>query len=505
MKALYSLLLIFLFFACSSKQESIGEKPKEEKKEVISKKEPIVSDKTITYEDYSSKDYSRFNPRIQNTLRQLDSLYSYAPYYFEVEGEIFYVVCKGEESFNQNDPFNKGFKFGIVDAQLKELLPIVYDKIYNIDLTLGDYLEIEKSGKVGLFNIYDKHLIEPQFEYILPVKGIGTDISYGLKDKQWYEVRKGQTPIRTTIDITTVINQIQFNTQKLSSCFMKYSYEELYDGPIEGNGILITPSYMLQLATLNGFYNNIIPEGMSADFGTEFIKMEVTEEISISDQIVGFFISFYDQGIDGRGYSTEKTELLVYNTSNNAIETKPLTETFANGDLCQDNQIAFKYKEALIEIRSTKSGLYNYQPHYSYLKTDTDGKIIQLRSNRQFPFTEFVEIDESYFEGCFANSIPDVKDIEEGTHYQSVHLTINDLDIMRNEIFASYGYTFKSKKWQDYFAKFNWYRPKHDNVDDQLSDLEKKNIELILKVKEAMKGREEEVVKRSKIVYVAAG
>ena len=54
-----------------------------------------------------------------------------------------------------------------------------------------------------------------------------------------------------------------------------------------------------------------------------------------------------------------------------------------------------------------------------------------------------------------------------------------ELKIMRNEIFARYGYIFKSEEMRNYFMYQKWYIPKYENVDDMLTDVEKKNIELI--------------------------
>ncbi|MEL6562763.1 MAG: YARHG domain-containing protein [Bacteroidota bacterium] len=59
-------------------------------------------------------------------------------------------------------------------------------------------------------------------------------------------------------------------------------------------------------------------------------------------------------------------------------------------------------------------------------------------------------------------------------------LTLEELKIMRNEIFARYGYQFrKGGQMDQYFKKTNWYRPQFSNVDDFLTSLEKKNIKLI--------------------------
>lgn len=55
-----------------------------------------------------------------------------------------------------------------------------------------------------------------------------------------------------------------------------------------------------------------------------------------------------------------------------------------------------------------------------------------------------------------------------------------ELDIMRNEIFADHGYKFKSKKWQKYFCDKEWYKPRYDDVNNRLTNIEKINIQLIL-------------------------
>lgn len=60
------------------------------------------------------------------------------------------------------------------------------------------------------------------------------------------------------------------------------------------------------------------------------------------------------------------------------------------------------------------------------------------------------------------------------------NLSKPDLKIMRNEIFARYGFVFKSGGEMDtYFKKQDWYSPQHTNVDSFFTDLEKENIKLL--------------------------
>jgi YARHG domain-containing protein len=57
------------------------------------------------------------------------------------------------------------------------------------------------------------------------------------------------------------------------------------------------------------------------------------------------------------------------------------------------------------------------------------------------------------------------------------------LAIMRNEIFASYGYQFKTEKWNNYFSSFKWYKPTRNSVNEsELNEIEKRNLALIKKL-----------------------
>jgi len=62
--------------------------------------------------------------------------------------------------------------------------------------------------------------------------------------------------------------------------------------------------------------------------------------------------------------------------------------------------------------------------------------------------------------------------------------TKEELMIMRNEPFAAYGYIFKNKFLKSYFESKTWYVPQFDNVNDQLTEIEKANIRLIKKVED---------------------
>jgi len=56
---------------------------------------------------------------------------------------------------------------------------------------------------------------------------------------------------------------------------------------------------------------------------------------------------------------------------------------------------------------------------------------------------------------------------------------LQNLKIMRNEIFARYGYKFKTADMAGYFGAQDWYVPQFDDVTSKLTEIERINIALI--------------------------
>lgn len=59
------------------------------------------------------------------------------------------------------------------------------------------------------------------------------------------------------------------------------------------------------------------------------------------------------------------------------------------------------------------------------------------------------------------------------------NLVIEELAMMRNEIFARHGYCFSRKEMRQQFEKADWYVPNTVDIKGFLTDIEKKNIALI--------------------------
>ncbi|MCE7990881.1 MAG: YARHG domain-containing protein [Roseivirga sp.] len=287
------------------------------------------------------------------------------------------------------------------------------------------------------------------------------------------------------------------------------SYNESYPEDLgTGKGVLVLPSYLEQLNLLDKtFYDDIIlPRQVGSNAGTKTVELKNTKDISITDKIKSFFISVYEEGIDARGYHSESEELVVYNSQNNQLNSYQLYSLDDSDQLCRDSGYRVLF-DSLIEVKKTGShhgGLgYDFGPIYQYHTVSSEGDLIPLKSDRYFDFTKFAKVEKRHFEGCYAKEIGMM--IDQHNYVQSDHLTIEELDLMRNEIFADYGYKFKTEKWQKYFATKAWYKPLHDDVNDLLTDIDKANVKTILRIKKSMEGREQDVVNKRPIAFYAAG
>lgn len=54
-----------------------------------------------------------------------------------------------------------------------------------------------------------------------------------------------------------------------------------------------------------------------------------------------------------------------------------------------------------------------------------------------------------------------------------------DLQIIKNTIFARHGYAFKKQTFRNFFDPVEWYVPVKNNVDNDLTAIENKNIVLL--------------------------
>lgn len=85
--------------------------------------------------------------------------------------------------------------------------------------------------------------------------------------------------------------------------------------------------------------------------------------------------------------------------------------------------------------------------------------------------------------------VPELLDKEWGDKisHSFLFLTLGELRIIRNSIFAKHGRKFKDPELQDYFNKKSWYKVNDKYSDDLLSEIDRKNIQTIYTVEAILK------------------
>lgn len=493
----FMLSIFLLFLSCNKKQDKkdLNRLDKVEVKEKNNVDNPI---KNLNYE--YDIDYTQLNKSIKNKIKKLDKQYPSTPFYCVLEGNQYFITSSNKLKNIEENLFSSGFKYGIVNDSLKILLKQEYDKIYNPNLVILNCFEIKNNNKIGLFNYETTKILKPQFDFIIPSSNPVTNIAYGYKNNTWFEIINTDFTIRK-IDFNpiNVLEEIDFDITKINKnmMFNSYNVEEM-DGLSSGFGIGFAPSYAEYLNLLpNNFYTEIVTGDYDA--GTYKSNFKVSKKISLTDNIKAFIVDAFEAGSDARGYELEKSKVVIYNNTNKKLDTLSSNFKYSGSHFCDIPNTFKMINDSIFEIKYTSNTLlYDEQPTYNYIKL-TNNNFNKLKSNRIFNFTKHIIINDDYFKGCYVKSMSS-KEVEEleyaGNVWVTENLSINDLDIMRNEIYADYGYIFKSDKWKKYFSTKIWYKPKFDNVDDLISKKDSLNIIKILEFKNEMKNNEDEFIKK---------
>ncbi|WP_235296632.1 YARHG domain-containing protein [Portibacter marinus] len=109
--------------------------------------------------------------------------------------------------------------------------------------------------------------------------------------------------------------------------------------------------------------------------------------------------------------------------------------------------------------------------------------------NESLETIERVEMDENEFEEWIAQEFATATDLIYTINASNTNLTKSqvenlkrgDLTIIRNTIYARHGYSYKNRPLRVFFDAQSWYIPVHTDIKSDFTDLEKENIELLLR------------------------
>ena len=456
--------------------------------------------------------------RVEAARQRIRLLYDSVVYYTLIDTTLLFYVANGDWQYPmfRNEASPHDFRMGVVDEYGQEIVPVSFDKIYNPGGTVEGCIEVERDQKRGLYTLNGHSIVSTSFEALYPYRKdpdvlvqVKLDGRFGwinqrgtlfFDPKSHPDYQLFASPL-----VGKRVHQWKYDIFQPGLSYLGHPYHS-HDDFMAG-GILVSPSYLNDLRVVPEYNWNIPVDGIELDgIIMEDNHVSVVDLASISKEIKGLVTLFVESGIDARDYHFQKNNLVTFDEQASAISSIEFDGSFRY--YLPHPELPFR--DALFETRELKTSAYlpyDEMTQYSYYQIGADGEITTLETSRIFPFTKFVRIGEEHFRGTFRNYIEMTASSrrDQVNLVTSYHLTQEDLDVMRNEIFAEYGYRFQSEKWKTYFARQPWYTPRYDNVDPMLTDIDRYNIRFIHHFQQKMQDHEADYIQRDSTLYLAAG
>lgn len=471
-----------------------------------------VINKTIPEKDI----YAPVTLAAFKTAEQLKTKYDTVIWFEHIDGKTYYYVSKSrlEEGVYWGSDNKEGkmptHQMGLVNPELKEIIPPEYDVIHNIGGTVDGLIEVEKGTKRGFFDLQGKVIVPADYDQLYP---LNDDENLALLKKQddYFYLKKDLSISEKLVDlkIADLLPKIKaygssFNlSDKSSNGIMEFNSRETT------TSIIIPPTYLSDWLIVSRFLNfqNPLRKGvksMNDGEGEGSLSMAVSFDGAKKPSDNWFESAFYsvvDDYLGGRsGLYTTKEMLFVDKKQNrilgfNVNAYMGIEEGSGKlSGLCNENTLR-AINDSLFEFKTTSqfyqplsdtSETLSEGPYYHYLQIK-DGKLTALDNKRTFSFTKYVKMDDTYLQGCYVISNGNYEHPQNKT---IDHLTPEILQYVKNEIYASYNYKFKNQKWKDAF-KYRFFDEgdrKNESVDDSLTVIDKYNINFINSKLNAQKG-----------------
>jgi hypothetical protein len=420
------------------------------------------------------------------SAQSLEQNYDSVIWYTSVDSATYFYVVQGDWTnyfltYDTRNQVPSGVKMGLVDNEGSIVIPIEYDLVGTIGFDQPDLVEVRKDGKVGYFDLAARKIVvEPVYDMIIPygsdnVKAIvKTDSAYGwVNDEYVYAAGFPSTSVQhwiTTFEYLKKPVSLKVGNQNLC--------EVPNTGNI-GNGIVMPPSYFVAHGLFNTIESGISTTSIPINGWTEYKETKGTVFERLTENINAVITTVRERYLEGREEFYTKNKLVFVDAKQDTINVSEI-----EGESLAISSV----DSSLLEIRTPQSYWFEENnlsvesnlTQYNYFRIGGEGLIEKLSSNRLFPQTEFVKLDSSYIMGEFV-----VYNSETEQNDTNSVLSVKTLTSMRNEILASYGYSFPSEPELEQLKLYSWYKPEYDTMEElstAMTDIDKHNIAFLEKM-----------------------
>lgn len=444
----------------------------------------------------NQKNRQRVLSSLQHHLRQAQNLqqtYDSVVWFTHYNDSIYYYVANG--AFNNyfldhaaEHPHS--FTMGLVSETGRIVIPPAFDIVGTIGYSKPGVIEVKRDGRVGHFSLDGKELVPAVYDWIILSEEIN-DSTYALVRQDsvngWLD--KSFTFHKGFPDKETerYIREFQYlDTATLISKDVT-TITRILHPEHSGFGIVIPASYLVSSGILNEVVSNInlgeLAVGTGREYyGTDYIKTKGSIFERISESLSALFVMIEGSYLGGREDFYRYKTLTFVDSKGNLIGSEQL----------YSGENKFKQIDStLLELKTTvtasdsseywdmgdEPGDWN-PPQFRYFRISSEtNAVVALESNRRFACTEFVKMDSSYLIGEFV-----FWDSAQNTVGVRNFVSNETMIEMRNEIVASYGYTFTDPKVINYFKYRKWYISRYQNYDDfmhEMTEIDRHNLEFL--------------------------
>jgi len=437
--------------------------------------------------------YSQITLAAFKTADKLKARYDSVLWFEHINKKTWFYVIEGtlNKGFywlnEHKHDYKPTYKMGLVNPELKEVIPAEYDLIHNIGGTIQGLIEVEKDSKKGFYNLDGKVILPVNYDQIFPLKA--DDNLALLRNGDDYFYLKGDSTVSDKIQdfkLADVLPKIKTYGDSYTLSDESSTNIMEYNDRGDFTSLVVAPSYLVDWGILNQFVtfeNPLRKPGSDNEEIDGSGSIEIKYEGAKKDESNWFesaFYSLYNDYLGGRsGLYVSKHVLMVDKKQNRILAfDAPAYEGPGDGGgpglsgKCNENSLRaindslFEFKTTAQLFQNTLTDTIDEAPYYHYLHIK-NGKLEALPNERAFGCTKYVKLDDSYLQGCY---VINGKAIDRATPAI--------IQYMKNEIYASYLYKFKNDAWNTVFIdRFNDPDNKSNaSVDDSLTVIDKYNI-----------------------------
>ncbi len=429
----------------------------------------IICENLIKTKNVSEKDI--FDPKTLEAFKKagmLKSRYDTVVWFAHLNSETYYYVANGEwispKQFGDLDITKNNL--GLLNPDLKEIIPPKYNLIHNISGTIEGLIEVEKDKKRGMYNLNGQLIVPVDYDQIFPVTN-DSSLAILQKGKDFFRLRNNYSiSNKIETNITDVINLVpSFSAVNMTGTGNNNILE--INSRDDHASVYVSPSYLADLKIFNPviyFKNPLRKNVQYYDMSTRYV---VSASESVKDNETGFLeatlYSIRDYFLGGRSEFYDRKNIVIKDNQNAVVYTGGITnsyEEYSDGPTyCKDfkikaigdNQVEIK-SSATTEISATgTSKEYLIEaPVYHYLNLNNK-KIEPDEKDRVFAFTSYVKMDDSYLRGCYSYATYK-EDSNKADSLNTDYLKPEYLQYVINEIYASHNFKFKDTLLNEQFS-----------------------------------------------------